>query len=77
MSQDLLFASAVMIFTCAGIFVGYWSGIARAEAQAAARIEHLLDELDEACEMIDDILESATKTRHPSIRALSIVKDGA
>lgn len=75
MSQELVLTTVIMVFTVAGVFVGYWSGIARAETQAAIRIEHLLDELDEACELIDEMLETTTKARHPS--ALRIVKDGA
>ena len=53
------------------------SGIAQAEAQASARINHLLDELDDALLLIDDMLEMSAKSRHPSARSLSLVKDGA
>lgn len=77
MSQDLMFVTIVMVFTGFGVFLGYWSGIAQAEAQASARINHLLDELDDALLLIDDMLEMSAKSRHPSARSLSLVKDGA
>lgn len=77
MSQDLILITIVMVFTGFGVFLGYWSGIARSEAEAGARIEHLLDELDDACQLIDDMLEMSAKARHPSMRPLHIVKDGA
>ena len=77
MSQDLIFATVVLIFTCAGVFVGYWSGVARAESTAADREQFLLNELDDACELIDDLLTVSSKAKHPSVRSLQIVKDGA
>lgn len=77
MSQDLMIISALMLFTCAGVFVGYWCGIARAESAAADREEFLLTELNDACELIDDLLAMESKAKHPSVRGLSVVKDGA
>lgn len=77
MSQDLIVFTVVMVFTGFGVFLGYWSGVSKAEAAAAAKIDHLLDELDEACETIADMLETSALSRHPSARSLSLVKDGA
>ena len=77
MSQDLIVLTVVMVFTGFGVFLGYWSGVSKAEAAAEARIEHLLDELDEACATITDILETSAISRHPSGRSLSLVKDTA
>ena len=77
MSQDLIFITSAGTIALISAFVAYWMGVSKAEAEAAARIEHLLDELDEACETITDMLETSALTRHPSARALSLVKDGA
>jgi len=77
MSQDLIFVTVVMVFTGFGVFLGYWSGVSKAEAADAAKIDHLLNELDEACETIADMLETSAISRHPSARSLSLVKDGA
>ena len=76
-SQDLIFITSGGTIALISAFVAYWMGISKAEAAAAAKIDHLLDELDEACETIADMLETSALSRHPSARGLSLVKDGA
>lgn len=77
MSQDMIFVTSVATFALLSAFVAYWCGVSRAESVAQERIENLLDELDEACAMIDDMLETSAKARHPSSRNLSVIKDRA
>lgn len=63
---------ALLLLLCIVIsFVSYWKGVGNGEATQAARIERLLDELDEAAEL----LQIVSQERHPAGRALRSVRD--
>lgn len=63
---------ALLLLLCIFIsFVSYWKGVGNGEASQAARVEYLLDQLDEATEL----LEIVAQERHPAGRALRSVRD--
>jgi hypothetical protein len=66
---------ASLLLLCIAIaFVAYWKGVNAGEQSQKARIEHLLNELDESTEL----LQILAAERHPAGRALRVVReDGA
>lgn len=64
----------LLLMLCVFIsFVSYWKGVANGEASKQERIEFLLDELDEA----GDLLRELAQQRHPAGRELRVVRDDA